>query len=301
MQQLRKKRNIKLQMRRQVERTVVALTSLRPAQMFSFFSVVNGDRWRTLVLQGAFLDSSSRRRTRPTNAVFDPRLSIYSPLQDCASRDVSSSKFRPCNLCEERGNYVKVFKCENFDDECYKRHSSPEATLNNWQRRPYVSSTTTPDTRNARSLVFVVGRTIDIAKTKATIKSWPRLPRSVALATSGILWGSRSDTAMMTRTDAKWRGWPALAESSHRCYAVGRQGFRFGRKWQSSVVGSRGCPVGYGRWPPTRALERRIVMIDCELLTDQEYSFTATVNFFTYNRRAGLRWGPFWANTAGPL
>ena len=44
--------------------------------------------------------------------------------------------------------------------------------------------------------------------------------------------------------------------------------------------------MGFGRGPPTRALERRIVMFDCELLTEQKYSFTDTVYFFTYNRRA---------------
>ena len=59
MLQLRMERNIKLKIRRQVKRTVVAFTILRPGQLFSSFSVVNGDRWRKLVLQGAVLDSSS--------------------------------------------------------------------------------------------------------------------------------------------------------------------------------------------------------------------------------------------------
>ena len=57
-------------------------------------------------------------------------------------------------------------------------------------------------------------------------------------------------------------------------------------------------PWSSGGDRPTRALERRIVMFDCELLTEQEYSFTATVYFFTYNRRAKLQQKPLWANTA---
>ena len=50
MRQLRMERNIKLQRRRQVERTVVALTSLRPAQLFFiFFSC----QWRSVANAGA--------------------------------------------------------------------------------------------------------------------------------------------------------------------------------------------------------------------------------------------------------
>ena len=83
MLQLRMERNIKLQIRRQVERTVVVLTRLRPAQLFSLFSVVNGDRWRTLVLQCAFLESS-RRAYRPDK---------------CSVRPTSQHLFTTAPLC----------------------------------------------------------------------------------------------------------------------------------------------------------------------------------------------------------
>ena len=57
--------------------------------------------------------------------------------------------------------------------------------------------------------------------------------------------------------------------------------------------------MGMGGDPPTRALERRIMMFDCAFLTEQEYSFNAVVYFFTsvrntapFHRDCGGWWFP---------
>ena len=51
--------------------------------------------------------------------------------------------------------------------------------------------------------------------------------------------------------------------------------------------GSRGGPIGYGSVHPHRAQDCRFMVLDCVFLTEQGYSFTAIVYFFTFNHRAG--------------
>ena len=70
--------------------------------------------------------------------------------------------------------------------------------------------------------------------------------------------------------------WPATPSAGWGFGSVHRA-----PKWAAEV--SR---TGFGEGPSHRALERRIMPFDCEILTEQEYSFTASVQ---NNHRAAPR------------